>query len=300
MSSNWNDLLDDMDTADDSDDKETYNIVKAPFGYPGSKNRSLKYILPHLPYTGVYVEPFGGSGAVLLARRPSRLEVYNDRYGGVTAFYRVLRDPELFPKFMDWISLTVHSREDWAWCHETWQDVYDPVERAARWFYMTRFSFGQIGRNFGRVRGPVGLMARKIQKQLPLFPLIHERFTNVQIENLDWRTCIKDYDRADAVFYMDPPYLDAAEGSYFHNMKLEQHKELLATIFEMKAYVVISGYSNPLYENQDWDERFSWDVQVSLQPMAFTEGNGKKQLEYTKDQGRPQAEEVLWIKKVRS
>ena len=69
-------------------------IIKAPFPYPGAKTRSLKQIIPLLPYRDSYIEPFGGTGAVLLARNPSPLEVLNDRYMGINAFYRCIRDKE--------------------------------------------------------------------------------------------------------------------------------------------------------------------------------------------------------------
>jgi site-specific DNA-adenine methylase len=42
-----------------------------------------------------YVEPYGGSVAVLLAKDPSRVEVYNDTLSNVVNFFRALRDRDL-------------------------------------------------------------------------------------------------------------------------------------------------------------------------------------------------------------
>jgi len=110
-------------------DESTKNILAAPFGYPGGKSRSVRNILQHLPYTDKFVDVFAGSGTILLAREPSRLEVYNDRYAGVTAFYRCVKSEKLCRQLVDWIDTTVHSKELWWWYKETW----DSCEDQDRW-----------------------------------------------------------------------------------------------------------------------------------------------------------------------
>lgn len=271
-------------------------ILRAPFGYPGGKSRSIANIMPLLPYRRIYVEPFGGSGAVILARRPSPVEVFNDRYAGVVAFYRVLRDHAKMRALCDRLQLTVHAREEWLYAKETWENCSDDVERAALWYYMTQYSFASIGRNFGRATTSSSL-AGKIQNKLPLFHAIHNRFKNIQVENQDWRHCIRDYDNEEAVFYLDPPYLAVHEGAYTHTMTHDDHRELLATVFNMKSFVAMSGYSNPLYEEQSWDSRHEWESHVSLTPAGDIKGNCKEHLAAVTK--REKATEVLWIKESR-
>ena len=41
---------------------------------------------------GRYIEIFGGSGAVLLGKEPSRFEVYNDIEGELVNFFRVVKN----------------------------------------------------------------------------------------------------------------------------------------------------------------------------------------------------------------
>lgn len=60
----------------------------------GGKSSYLKFVLPRLPYGKRYVEPFGGSGVVLLNRKHSAHEVYSDTYSPVVNFYRVVQDPQ--------------------------------------------------------------------------------------------------------------------------------------------------------------------------------------------------------------
>ena len=271
--------------------------LKPLFGYPGGKSRSVKNILPHIPDSQVYVEAFGGSAALLLAKPKSTLEVYNDKYAGVVAFYRCMRDKKLSERLADWLEMTVHSSEEWFYCHETWKDETDPVERAARWYYMTVYSFAQIGRNFGRSTKAPNAMSGKIRNKLDKFSLIHDRFKRVQIENMDAISLLDSFDGPDTVFYLDPPYVDSASGAYKHEMREDQHRELLDKIFSLEGYVAVSGYDNPIYGNQAWDDRISWDVSVSLE-AGSAKAPGKEYLNGT-DGKKSKAEEILWIKEFR-
>src|ERR1700677_4645130 len=63
-----------------------------PFGWYGGKYSHLDWLLPLLPKCHHYCEPYAGSGAVLLNRKPSPVETYNDLDGEVVSFFRVLRD----------------------------------------------------------------------------------------------------------------------------------------------------------------------------------------------------------------
>ena len=272
-------------------------LLKPPFPYPGGKSRSVPTILEHLPTRSSYIEVFGGSAAVLLAKTPSKLEVYNDRYGAVVDFYRCMRDPEKLERLMDMIDLSVHAREEFQWCKETWENQSDIVERAYRWYYLVNYSFASLCRNFGRGTSRTNNMSGKARRKLKLFPTIHERFKNVLIENQDWKQCLHDYDHEDAVFYLDPPYVDTDSGIYKNKMKHDCHRDLIDTVMGMKAFVAVSGYSNPLYDNNDWDDMVEWDAYVSIKSAAYSEGNNKEHLKDVETRGH--AKEKLWIKEAR-
>jgi DNA adenine methylase len=270
-------------------------ILKPPFGWPGGKSKSVTKILPHLPYRQNYIEPFGGSYAVGLCRRAFGLEVCNDRYSGITDFYRCLRDPALVTRLIDWLELTVHSREEFQRCTATWENAEDPVERAARWYYMIQASFSGLGRCYGRALNSNCIVADKIRNRLENFWPVHERLRTVQIENQDWLHCMKDYDAVDTVFYIDPPYIDASRGTYKHELSADDHRELLTTIFQCKGYVALSGYAgNPVIDNNPWDEIHTWDIFVSMQSVVNNERNKKEAHNDVVERGT--SKECLWIK----
>ncbi len=278
------DLLALFNSLDSETEKGTTEILRAPFGYAGSKLRSLSHILPFIPYSDAYIEPFGGSGSVLLNRKTSKLEVFNDRHAGVVAFYRCMRDPELTQKLIDWIDWTIHSKEDFIFCKATWKDVNDPVERAGRWLYMAAYSFSGVGRNWGRAKTGCSTLAGKLANRLPIIWQIHNRFRRVQVENQNWYECISYYDSPDSITYCDPPYLDTDKGCYEHGMSVADHKRLLDTIFDCQGFVAISGYPNDLYEKYKWSDRYEYTIQVSAETGNLDRVRANK------------AKEVLWIK----
>jgi len=286
-------LFEQMDRTSGTRGQDTY--IRAAFGYPGGKSRSLGELLDRLPVRGSYVEPFGGSGVVLLNRPVSKLEVYNDRYAGLVAFYRCIRDPEKLDAIIDRLDLTVASKEEWIWCADTWETCKDDVERAARWFYMHSYSFSNKGRCWGRQTKSQS-MAGKVRDKLSGFNELHRRFKNVQVENLDWRECIPQYASKDAVFYHDPPYLYDVSYSkiYDFGMRPKDHEQLLDLIHKTPGYHAISGYPSELYDSYNWSARHEWEVYVSVGGRAYVEGNNKSHLKDKEDAKR--ATEVLWIK----
>jgi len=278
----------------DEEIRETYK--RAPFGWPGGKWRSLSNLLPKLPVRNSYIETCGGSGVVLLNRKRCGLEVFNDRYSGVTAFYLCLQDRELQQKLSERLSTLIHSREMFIWARDSWEDHIDTVERAARWFYTVKTSFGSIGRNWGRATASNGMIGPKLREAIPEFDWVHWRMRDVQVDNLDVIQCMKDYANHGSVIYIDPDYPGTARGHYKHEMDEKIHYQIINTAMTGKGFYAISGYPNLIYDDPcwKWDTRYTWQSFVSATPGAFTETNGKKDL--AANFVRDYATEVLWIK----
>jgi site-specific DNA-adenine methylase len=80
--------------------------LKAPFPWFGGKSRVAADVWARLGDTPNYVEPFFGSGAVLLGRpkdHAAKIETVNDLDGFVANFWRaVSRDPEETARWADW------------------------------------------------------------------------------------------------------------------------------------------------------------------------------------------------------
>jgi DNA adenine methylase len=265
-------------------------IIKAPFSYIGGKVQSVRTIIPFLPVRNAYIEPFGGSGVILLNRAKSKVEVYNDRFGGVSDFYRCIADEKLLERLTNRLELALRSRELFLHARDNWDKQEDIVERAALWYYSIKCSFSSLGRNFGR-----GL--RSIHHNtIPLEDAksLHQRLKHVIIENQDALQLMQDFDDYDAVFYLDPPYHPDTVNSYeyAHPFTHDDHRRLLNQIFNMRGFVAISGLPCQLYSEYPWDDIQTVNVTYGCTGHAFTQTNHK-----TKDNAPvKQVLERLWIK----
>ena len=85
-----------------------------------------------------------------------------------------------------------------------------------------------------------------------------ERLQRVSIENMDGLTLIGKYDSPQALFYIDPPYLQATRNSNGKNYRFEfgvsEHVALSSLLHSIKGKAVVSGYPSSLYEDlyADW------------------------------------------------
>ena len=114
-----------------------------PFTYYGGKVRAAKWIISHFPAHDLYVEPFGGAAAVLLAKPPSKNEIYNDLRSDIVGFYRVLRNDEQRARLKQLISYTPYSREEFYAVRKIYYSPEkDPVVRAWRFWVLASMCFG--------------------------------------------------------------------------------------------------------------------------------------------------------------
>ena len=246
--------------------------IRSPIRWFGGKGMLVSKLLPYVPQHKYYCEVFGGSAALLFAKKPAKFEVYNDIDSGLVNFFRVLRDPEKFQEFYRKVCLTPYSREEYYFCRDTWESCEDDVERAYRWFVVARQSFG--GRfNQGwaySLKESNKSMSREASRWLSVIdklPEFHDRIMRVQVEHLDWYDCINRYNdwRWEGFYYLDPPYYpdERRKKTYEHELTIEDHQKLVAWLLsECKVKVMLSGHDNEVYqqlERNGW-RKICWDV----------------------------------------
>jgi len=247
-------LMQEMD--DQVDDDEP--ILRPPFKYLGNKKIFLREILPLLPYRRIWVDVFGGSGVVTLNRRPSKLDVFNDRNSGVAAFFLSMRDH--YEELLAFLELMPSSKEIFRDAKKL--DDTDTVLRGAKWYYLAQNSYVGKAKTWGRSLTSPNAAIQKYKKDLKLFPVIHNRFRSVQIENVDWTKILADYDSLDTVFYCDPPYINSF--TYGFGMSEADHHRLCASIMRLQGFVALSGYDNEIYNSFDWDGKHVFETHNRL------------------------------------
>lgn len=240
------------------------------FGWYGGKYSHLDWLLPLLPRCHHYCEPFAGSAAVLLNRRPAAVETYNDMDGEVANFFRVLRDKG--DELTKAIGLTPFSREEFAIACKLDGSISD-IERARRFYVRARqvrtglAQTASVGRwanckDTSR-QGMSGVISRWFGAVAAL-PEIAARLLRVQIENRPAIDVIRLYDSKTTLFYCDPPYVHETRGdskAYGHEMTNGQHAALADVLNAAKGKVAISNYDcplmNKLYPAKRWKKYVS-------------------------------------------
>ena len=255
--------------------------MRSPIVWFGGKGNMVAKLLKLIPSHHTYVEVFGGGASLLFAKKPSLVEVYNDIDSGLVNFFRVLRDPAKFERFYRLVCLTPYSREEYYYCRDTWETCEDEVERAYRWYIVARMSFGgQFGGGWGFA---ITEGVRGISKQcsswlsiIEMLPQIHQRIMMVQIEHRDFRDIINLYDTKDTLFYVDSPYVPETRrgGEYEHEMSIEDHKDLVNLLLQVKGKVLLSGYNHPVYqplEQSGWERH---DYETACSAVGRTRATG--------------------------
>lgn len=228
------------------------------FGWYGGKFSHLDWLLPRLPDSHHFCEPFSGSGAVLLNRAPSPVETYNDIDGEVANFFKVLRDQS--EELIRSIALTPFSREEFHNAIYLDAETSSPVERARRFYVRARqartglaqtATLGRWANCKNTSRGGMsGVVSRWFGGIEPLAD-IAQRLLRVQIENRPATDAIRLYDDPKTLFYCDPPYVHETRGdrkAYGFEMDEAQHRELARVLSGCRAKVAISGYRGELMD----------------------------------------------------
>nr|KAJ9622912.1 hypothetical protein H2204_011392 [Knufia peltigerae] len=236
------------------------------FPWPGGKTRLAKHLLPLInerPHT-CYVEAFAGSAAMLFEREPAKVEVLNDMHGELVRLYRVVANHlDEFVRHFRW-SLT--SREMYRWAQLQHVETLTDIQRAARFYYLQKLSFG------GKVEGQTLGVGPTSTKRINLLRLeqdlsdAHLRLHGVVIEQLTWQRCIEKYDRPETLFLLDPPYWETT--GYGAEFGMDQYEQLAEVMAQLKGRAILT--INDHAAMRALFDRFN---RVSV-PIRYTVGGG--------------------------
>jgi DNA adenine methylase len=261
--------------------------VTSPLPWTGGKHASARRILAAFPPAAAYdtyVEPFGGAAHVLAQKHPGgHIEVYNDLNSNVVNFWMVARDqPDLLQARVDSLPYSRHLFEVYRRSLHT-NEALDDVERAARWFYLLRSTFGggpDLGHGWGyAVTARSNVKAWSLRTVTALLSAVSQRFRLVQIERQDFATLIAAYQTPRTLFYVDPPYIGCEAYYAVDGVPLfstAQHQQLADLLNATPALVTLSYYEHPwlddLYPTSRW-RRLRW-----AQTKAVEHTRGTRQL----------------------
>ena len=127
---------------------EEYQTISPPVTWFGSKSRYVKNIVKLFPKHQTFVDVFGGSGAILLGKRPSKVEVYNDLNKKMTCLFNVLSDKSKTKELIKRLELTPYSRDFFKYALSTIDNVKDEIELARLMIVIQRQSHGGLAKQW--------------------------------------------------------------------------------------------------------------------------------------------------------
>lgn len=246
----------------------------------GNKSSILHILYAVFPLKfGRFIDVFGGSGSVLLGKPEMHpFEVYNDFDRNLVNLFRCMKERTM-ATIRELGFCNLNSREDFNaikkfFEHEKFNDDflsdelklteillpppeakelqilrtritedYD-VRRAAMFLKLLRYSYSSGCKSYAS-------QPCDIRRLFALIRELEDRMANVVIENQDFETLIKHYDRTDSFFYADPPYY-STEDMYAVGFGWSDHVRLRDTLANIKGKFLLSYNDCPeireLYE----------------------------------------------------
>ena len=248
-------------------ESEVINI-RTPVSRVGNKTAILHILYALFPIQyGRFIDVFGGSGSVLLGNPEiCPFEVYNDFDRNLANLFRCMKERTM-AVIRELGFCHLNSREDFIairrfFENEQFDDKYlseelrltqilfpppeanelmemrkritadYDVRRAAMFLKLLRFSYSSSGKSYAS-------QPFDIRKLFGLISQLQDRIANVVVENQDFETLIKHYDRPDAFFYLDPPYF-STEDMYEVGFGWDDHVRLRDTLKNIKGKFLLS------------------------------------------------------------
>ncbi|MBB4199036.1 DNA methyltransferase [Rhodoblastus sphagnicola] len=247
--------------------------AKPAAGYIGGKRQLASRLAEKIAATPheVYAEGFVGMGGVFFRRETApRCEVINDMSRDVAIFFRVLQ--RHYQAFMDMLKWQLTSRAEFERLRAQTPDSLTDLERAARFLYLQKLSFGGkvAGRTFGvQMGGPARFDVIKLGVALEA---IHARLAGVTIECLDWAAFLSRWDRPRTLFFLDPPYFGTEDYYGKDLFDPAQHEHMAEALSRIEGRFILT--INDLPETRRVYRRFKVEA-VSLTYSA--PGSGRQQ-----------------------
>ncbi len=231
---------------------------------PGSKWKMAPRIIDLYPEkVDVYVEPYVGTGAMILSKEPSPVEVVNDIHTEIANLFDVIRNrSKALARVVDRSGFT---EADLKRAYREDPSNLDSVERARRWLVLAHQSFlRQTGEPSLSITTDLSRGSTRLWTELPAhIEAAGRRLQKVKVLSRDAFEVIEMdiFHSPDVLLYVDPPYLPGTRTAnlYVHEMPVKKHVELLELLVCHPGLVYLSGYDSAEYNDrlmvEGWEAR---------------------------------------------
>ena len=197
---------------------------KAFLAWVGGKSKLAREIISLMPAHNCYCEVFGGAGWVMFKKTPSNVEVINDINSELVNLYRIIKYH--FEEFVKQFEFLLVARDEYERLKNTKPESLTDIQRAVRYYYLVRLSYGGKAVDHNFTVGPTRLPPVNPSRIKEELVQAHQRLSRVVIENKHYSQIIERFDLPDTLFYLDPPYFDC-ENYYGKGLFNKKDFELL-------------------------------------------------------------------------
>jgi len=175
--------------------------IRPAFGSVAGKKALAETIVSYIPDHKIYVEPFAGGAAVFFKKKPSEIEVLNDKDSEISFAFKFIKAGN----FKELERFKIEGNREYFERLKSHKPKSD-VERFHKFLYLIHFSFANSRESFAEstMTGDRKTMSARIDH----LPLVTERLKIAKIYNQDFRDIIKAWESNQTFFYFDPPYPD--------------------------------------------------------------------------------------------
>lgn len=223
--------------------------------WAGGKGQLLSELLPLVPhdFSGSYIEPFFGGGALFFALQPSRAILADCNPELINLYQQVADYPEAV---LDVLATLKNSERDYYSTRALDWTKLSPVDAAARTIYLNKTCYNGLYRvnRQGQFNTPYGRY---------LNPKIADRETILAASNAlkqativagNYKTVLHNFAKSGDFVFLDPPYLPISQYSDFKRYTKEQfyeedHRELakeVRRLVQIGCHVVLTNSTHPL------------------------------------------------------
>lgn len=147
-------------------------MVNPPFDYPGGKRDVAAEVWRRFGDVQCYIEPFFGSGAVLLARPHSfherPFELVNDLDGMLVNFWRsIAKEPEEVLKYGDWPTNEIDLRARARWMIECFPTMEERLTKDPEFYDVRAAGYWIWGRLASIAKFPDESLIRSVEDRFP-------------------------------------------------------------------------------------------------------------------------------------
>lgn len=267
---------------DDSNPAKHTQASKPFLRWAGGKTRLLGSLLPLVPKSfNDYHEPFLGSGAMFFALRHQARTCYlADLNSELVNLWRTVQSQP--NAFLERLQPYLQRQGEEAYYEVRGEVPTDPMERAARFFYLNQTAWNGLWREnkWGVFNVPWGARAFK-GIDADVLANASQALEDVEIRELDFREAAKQTKRGDFI-YFDPPYLPISDtskfagynGKRFRKHDLEELADLCRHLTKKGVHWMVSNR-----DNEHIREIFSHGTVVSFTTRRSVAAQNKRHVQ---------------------